>query len=87
MLRLNAVRENPNKRWLLPGEMAQQLRNAKFAVILLISSKGRSTMTKLKFLSKGRTSVRGNHVAGAGATGGGRTGSGGVLPKPRCRVP
>src|SRR5580692_10703790 len=32
------------------------------------------------------TSVRGNHVAGAGATGGARTGSGSVLPKPRCRV-
>jgi hypothetical protein len=31
--------------------MAQQLRDAKFAVILLISSKGRSTMTKLKLLS------------------------------------
>jgi hypothetical protein len=31
--------------------MAQQLRDAKFAVILLISSKGRSTMTKLKLFS------------------------------------
>src|SRR5258707_14161707 len=31
--------------------MAQQLRDAKLAVILLISSKGRSTMTKLKLLS------------------------------------
>jgi hypothetical protein len=36
---------------LLPGEMAQQLRGAKFAVIFLISSKRRSTMTKLKLLS------------------------------------
>jgi hypothetical protein len=31
--------------------MAQQLRDAKFAVIFLISSKGRSTMTRLKVLS------------------------------------
>jgi hypothetical protein len=31
--------------------VAQQLRDAKFAVIFLISSKGRSTMTKLKLLS------------------------------------
>jgi hypothetical protein len=31
--------------------MAQQLRDEKFAVVLLISSKGRSTMTKLKLLS------------------------------------
>jgi hypothetical protein len=36
---------------LLPNEMAQQLRDAKFAVIFLISSKGRSTMTRLKVLS------------------------------------
>jgi hypothetical protein len=35
----------------LPSEMAQQLRDAKFAVILLICSKGRSTMTKLKLFS------------------------------------
>jgi hypothetical protein len=52
MLRLNAVRENLNNRVrLLPSEMAQQLRDAKFAVFLLISSKGRSTMIKLKLLS------------------------------------
>ena len=52
MLRLNAVRENLNNRVrLLPSEMAQQLRDAKFAVILLISSKGRSTMIKLTLLS------------------------------------
>jgi hypothetical protein len=36
---------------LLPSEMAQQLRDAMFAVIFLISSKRRSTMTKLKLLS------------------------------------
>src|SRR5262245_53084146 len=36
----------------MPNEMAQQqLRDAKFAVITSISSKGRSTMTKLKLLS------------------------------------
>ena len=35
-------------RW---SELAQQLRDAKFAVILLISSKGTSIMTKLKLLS------------------------------------
>jgi hypothetical protein len=35
----------------LPSEVTQQLRDAKFAVILLISSKRTSTMTKLKLLS------------------------------------